>query len=676
MVTHVSMTVPPSVSPNPPSSTSARPTLETSTSHQPSTNEHLTVRPLNQIPPDTAISPLSSTITLVTDISQPPVTTCHRPVPDGSPSATYTALPAEDSHTTAKPPNKSSPASRQDCWEAFQDTAWGLELLSLLFALASTIAVCVILGHANNRLLSSWTLPIQPNSLVSVFSTLAKTALMFPIASVISQMKWIWFQEPRSLVHLQSFDKASRGPWGAMRLIWDLFSKASGWTAKAACVLTIAALAFEPTAQQVISFETRETQIHNATAQLLVTSSWNSSSFSLSAVSLSKQIGLQTSLLNALSPQRRDSLPEFACTARTCSWDQVETLAACSGCASGQLPTFSLVDISNRSDANTSRAVFEAAAPPSVTVGAVMDDFPFPNVTMQPMYSLYDAKADTMMNVASGSFLRFAAVDHSTNEPERNSSSHGVWKWRQNDTVDYYLCRVHPCVRTFKNIVVRNGAYSFGSQTSKWLIAAGDPSWNGYRTDEAASVSDWTIDFDTSQKVNQVLGTMLSHGVPRFSGQLHSYYQNGSIDGAVGSLLYESNLTTVMGALSDVISAAMRSKDNLAVKNQSGVAWEPQTFVVVNWAWMACPLVILATTTVTLAVAMIQTSKQPILYKDSAVALLSLGIGHMDAHTPDKVVRGDTVGQRYTACQMETDASGLTTRLFKDGKGNYMFLKC
>ena len=60
----------------------------------------------------------------------------------------------------------------------------------------------VILGYMDGRALRAWRMPIEPNSLVAVFTTLAKTALMIPVASAISQMKWLWFERPRRLADL------------------------------------------------------------------------------------------------------------------------------------------------------------------------------------------------------------------------------------------------------------------------------------------------------------------------------------------------------------------------------------------------------------------------------------------------------------------------------------------
>ncbi|KAF2875202.1 hypothetical protein BDV95DRAFT_459597, partial [Massariosphaeria phaeospora] len=52
-------------------------------------------------------------------------------------------------------------------------------------------------------------------SLVVVFSTIVKTALLFLLAECLGQLKWMYFEKrPRTLNNLEIFDGASRGPWG------------------------------------------------------------------------------------------------------------------------------------------------------------------------------------------------------------------------------------------------------------------------------------------------------------------------------------------------------------------------------------------------------------------------------------------------------------------------------
>lgn len=297
---------------------------------------------------------------------------------------------------------------------------------------------------------------------------------------------------------------------------------------------------------------------------------------------------------------------------------------------------------------------------------------------MQPFVSVFDMNTDPMMG-AGQSLARFVAVNYSANTDARDAER-GTWTWQQNDTVDYFMCRMHPCTQSFERVTVRNGVYTFDNRTTKWLVPEERNRVSGqiiYHPEEPGSAADWIIDFDTAQKANQVFAAMFREGsVPRFTHYNQDYSQAGDIRRPLARVMFEDGPAMVMNAFSEVLSAEMRSDDNVAAQNQVGVSWEPRTFIVVNWLWMTCPLALVAATMVTLAVAMVRTSKHPLAYKDSAVALLSLGIGHMDPSNSNNAVRGDTVGQRYTAYQVEAEASGITARLYKDANGDFMLLKC
>ncbi|KAK8117428.1 uncharacterized protein PG998_005709 [Apiospora kogelbergensis] len=588
------------------------------------------------------------------------------PAPKGPASATYRAVPADDGQTDPRVEHGIVPVpeAHRGCWEAFQDWTWSLELISLLFAIASTAAICIILGLWENQLLRDWPLPIQPNSLISIFSTLAKTALMLPLGSVISQMKWVWFEKPRALTDLQTFDRASRGPWGALKLIWD--TKGKAWITKLACVLTVVALAFEPTAQQVLSFESRMTPARNATASLSIARNWTADSL---------QMGEKTySTKNNNSVP--NSNPKFECTAPSCHWDYVETLGACSQCLGGPRPALTL----ERNDTVS----FIARSPVSITVGPKLTNGArFPNITVDPQIFRFGMDATTMMNMPDYSFLNFAAANWTD---ARNAAPDAKgWAWERNATVDYYLCRIHPCVQTFRNVTVRNGVYQNGTRTDKWLVRddvaskaleAGDPSIM-YRTEEdgtkAPSAPAWSVNFHTAERLNSVLGNMVSGQMPQRPRSL-DFGRNGGLEFGITQYMIEHGPGVVMRALAEILSAQMRDEDNVAAQGLAGVALEPQTFIVVNWPWMACPLAILALTAATLVFAMVRNATRPLKYKDSAVALLSLGIGHTGS--ADQHVRENPLGQRNTAYQTEVGAAGLKAKVQQDVNGEYMFVRC
>lgn len=88
---------------------------------------------------------------------------------------------------------------------------------------------------------------------------------------------------------------------------------------------------------------------------------------------------------------------------------------------------------------------------------------------MQPFTTVFNMAADRLMDPAGRSFSRFVAVNSSANEDARDASdaARGTWSWRQNDTVDYFMCRIHPCIQTFERVTVRNGVYKFDNRTTK-----------------------------------------------------------------------------------------------------------------------------------------------------------------------------------------------------------------
>lgn len=61
------------------------------------------------------------------------------------------------------------------------------------------------------------------NSLISWLSTASKGCILFSISESLGQMKWTWFmQAARPIPDLRRFDTASRGFYGAIKLIWRL----------------------------------------------------------------------------------------------------------------------------------------------------------------------------------------------------------------------------------------------------------------------------------------------------------------------------------------------------------------------------------------------------------------------------------------------------------------------
>ncbi|KLU86477.1 hypothetical protein MAPG_05489 [Magnaporthiopsis poae ATCC 64411] len=144
-------------------------------------------------------------------------------------------------------------------WAYMRRDGWFIEMAALVFSVLCLGGIVGVLVAISNRPVREWAAVtgITPNAVISLLSTLCKTALLMPVASCIGQLKWRHFDsEPRRLVDLDVFDGASRGPAGALTMF--LHSSTRSTVAAVGALLTIVALVADPFSQQLITVETRQ----------------------------------------------------------------------------------------------------------------------------------------------------------------------------------------------------------------------------------------------------------------------------------------------------------------------------------------------------------------------------------------------------------------------------------
>lgn len=86
-------------------------------------------------------------------------------------------------------PSKSLPPTWFTRW--FVDW-WLLEILSWCFGVVCMIIITVVLSLYNGSELPKWHLSISLNAILTIFSGLAKSALLVPVAEALGQLKWDW----------------------------------------------------------------------------------------------------------------------------------------------------------------------------------------------------------------------------------------------------------------------------------------------------------------------------------------------------------------------------------------------------------------------------------------------------------------------------------------------------
>lgn len=115
----------------------------------------------------------------------------------------------------ALPPRPAKPEGLQDVVNSW----WLLELFAWVTSAVALVVLIVTLFLADDRPLPHWPMRITLNSFVSILGTIMKAAMVVPIAEGISQLKWLWFKKAGVLKDIQTFDEASRGMWGSLKLL-------------------------------------------------------------------------------------------------------------------------------------------------------------------------------------------------------------------------------------------------------------------------------------------------------------------------------------------------------------------------------------------------------------------------------------------------------------------------
>ena len=105
-------------------------------------------------------------------------------------------------------------------WSHLIEDLWLWDFLAISTSFISLLAIILTPRLHDGHPLPNWPFSITINSLVSVFAIVLSRAMLAPIAEGISQAKWHWFLKSHQLWDVEVFDKASRGPWGALKMLW------------------------------------------------------------------------------------------------------------------------------------------------------------------------------------------------------------------------------------------------------------------------------------------------------------------------------------------------------------------------------------------------------------------------------------------------------------------------
>jgi hypothetical protein len=149
------------------------------------------------------------------DLSRPTSTTNLRTIkhaPQWSSSTNTTAKESEECNLQSD--------RRVNPTKLARSGTWASEILTLSIGIGAVISILGVIARFNGRALPKWPYDITLNAVIALLATVANATMSVSLSSGISQSKWIRFKQSATpLSDIEVFDEASRGSWGAAKLL-------------------------------------------------------------------------------------------------------------------------------------------------------------------------------------------------------------------------------------------------------------------------------------------------------------------------------------------------------------------------------------------------------------------------------------------------------------------------
>jgi hypothetical protein len=247
-----------------------------------------------------------------------------------STSSTSTQRAAQNGEKSVRKTTPAATSRRAGKQRPYVLLNWWEELLACILFMGALLALFATVYAYDNRPSPSWPNWISLNTIISIYAILMEIGIVLVAAEGLGQLKWSWFgKESRPLDDLVKYDDATRGPLGAVRLLWRL--RARDLLSSFGALIVILALGLSPFAQQVIRFYDCAIPM-NETARIPRTSYYKESGgFHTGALQENIVPGVQRSVLAGIfSP---GSLPDVTCSTGNCTWSrEYSTVGYCSAC--------------------------------------------------------------------------------------------------------------------------------------------------------------------------------------------------------------------------------------------------------------------------------------------------------------------------------------------------------
>lgn len=357
---------------------------------------------------------------------------------------------------------------------------------------ASLLAIVATVYPYNGHPMPQWPYCLSINTLIAIYTTILKATMLTITAEGLSQLKWLWFSRPRPLQDLTRYDMASRGPWGALRLLWTL--RGRDVVSSIGAFVTVTALVIDPFTQQVVQAYTCPIADPKIQASIPRTNVYSELGHHIDPGLDTLPLGMQSAIYAAVHNPETITIP-FECGSGNCTFvDHYSSIGYCSSCVdlTPSLKVTTTTGYRSVGNETVTFPVYNTTLPSGLScvysadcVGSCYGDFY--NQTLFVMTT--DISGSVQMILGDTSPLDNWLKDCTNTGLQRNDS----WTCAQ-PGYGAAQCELYPCVRRYKATVV-------GGKLTEHVVSASSPNdWSMKPTSEADTVSLVAVDCLSNQE--------------------------------------------------------------------------------------------------------------------------------------------------------------------------------
>ena len=579
------------------------------------------------------------------------------------------------------PEGPPTPKPHQRSWYEKWFTDWWLwELLAVLLSAALTIALCAILDHYNGQPVpvfgSVLNSGITLGTIVALLTTLSVAASLVAVQECLSQLKWLWYAgRSRPLADLETYDRASRGTFGSLQLLWKLRLR---FLPNLGALLVIIHLAIVPLAQQSVLSQSMHVPAQDAAATAPVRSQYFDGPLQPQNVEIPEGY-------DSLGPNMKgavlggiffanSTVPDITpvCTIGNCTISGYQSLAVC----------WSKADVSSHiKESLIPNPDHNNVAEPNISEFCLPGGHCAKLTEQLTTYvtSAADKTANSTSDLVSGASLNYTSIafsDHVSpiadvyifylNATDPSHSDGSTKLSAVEITLDW-------CVPTFDTNLV-NGTATTLRRPDPFVAFDAEP---GAQLTGTVNGTMYEIDLATHHSLQHYLWYLLSGEVYQTLGQ--STFTTSDVAEALGQpfagnsgssaqLTTDTSQAAALDVLDRILNNTATSMTNLMRNSSSelpklGIAYAERTVVVVAWGYVAAPILFtVASLLFFLIVATFGRGRhgvKPPVWKTSSDAVLRALDQELQC-----ALRGAT-----TPGAMRVETNGVYVRLVQDGNG-------